>query len=91
MGGGSGGYIFNLFPDFHSKGRFTTVPGWEISSSARRVARNTSSWPTESPGKPNVSPKGCSMAAIRGTPTLTVSSGIMESEIVLKPTASISR
>ena len=91
MGGGSGGYILNLSRDFHSKGRFTTLPGCEISSSARRVARSTSSWRAESPGKPKVSPKGYSMAAIRGTPTLAVSSGIMESEIVVKPAASISR
>jgi hypothetical protein len=38
-----------------------------------------------------VSPNGCSIAAIRGAPTLAVSSGIMESEIVLNPAASISR
>jgi len=91
MGGGSGGYIFSRSLDFHSNGRFTTLPGWEISCSARNVPRSTSNWQVASPGNPMVSPNGCSIAAIRGDPTLAVSSGIMESEIVLNPAASISR
>lgn len=91
MGGNSGGWKFTLLVGFHSKGRCMTPPGRETSSSTRKVARRTSIWRAASPGAPKVSPKGCSMAAILGTPTLAVNSGIMESEIVLNPAASISR
>jgi len=91
MGGDSGGYILTFSVAFHSNGRYTTPPGWEISSSARKLLRSTSIWRSTSPGNPKVSPNGCSIAAIRGTPTLAVRSGIMESEIVLNPALSISR
>jgi hypothetical protein len=37
-----------------------------------------------------VSPNGRSTAAIRGAPVLAVSSGIIDSDIVLNPAASIS-
>ena len=91
IGGGAGGYVLTFPPGFHSKERWTTSPGREISSSALSAARNTASCRDASPGMPKVSPKGCSMAATRGAPVLAVSSGIIESETVLKPTASISR
>jgi hypothetical protein len=91
MGGGDGGCVLTFPGTFHSKGRCTTPPGTEISRSACRAARNTASWPPASPGEPKVDPKGYSMAAMRGTPALAVSSGIIESDIVLNPALSNSR
>jgi hypothetical protein len=67
-----------------------TPPGFEIAASACKVPRNTANWPAALPGDPTVSPNGCSTAAIRGAPVLAVRSGIIDSEIVLNPAASIS-
>lgn len=90
IGGGCGGCVLSLASWFHPNWRSTTPPGSEIAASARRVARNTANWPVASPGNPSVSPNGRSTAAIRGTPVLAVSSGIIDSDIVLNPAASIS-
>jgi hypothetical protein len=82
--------VFSSASWFHSNRRSTIPPGFEIARSACRVALNTASWPPASPGNPTVSPNGRSIAAIRGAPVLTVSSGIIDNDIVLNPAASIS-
>jgi len=91
IGGGAGGLSASFSVDVHSNGRCTTADGVAIASIARSAARNTASCPAASPGRPTVMPNGCSIAAILGAPALAVSSGIMDSEIVLNPAASISR
>lgn len=90
MGGSCGGWMFSFTSWFHSNWRSTTPPGSEIAASASRVALNTASWPLASSGNPTVSPKGRSTAAIRGALVLAVRSGIIDSDIVLNPAASIS-
>jgi len=82
--------VLSVASSFHASWRSTTLPGSEIVARACKVARNTANWPGASPGIPTVSPNGCSTAAILGAPVLTVSSGIIDSEIVLNPAASIS-
>ena len=58
IGGASGGCMLSFSLKSHSKGRWTTVPGWEISSSVRNVALNTASWRTASSRQPQGQPKG---------------------------------
>jgi len=58
IGGASCGCMLSFSLKSHPKGRWTTVPGWEISSSVRNVALNTASWRTASSRQPQGQPKG---------------------------------
>jgi hypothetical protein len=82
--------MFSFLSSLQPSWRSTTLPGSEIVASVCRVARNTARWPLASPGNPIVSPNGRSTAAIRGALVLAVSSGIIDTDIVLNPAASIS-
>jgi len=90
MGGGSAEWAW-AFPlgSGHVKGRCLMPPGSSMSRPADSVALRTSICPAASPGKPNVLPKGYSMATSRGTLAEAVSAGTLDRQIVLNPAASI--
>jgi len=92
MGGAAGGVASaSLMLPVHSNGRCLMLPGILISSSASSAASSTARCVSLSPGRPMVWPKGCSIAASRGTLVAIVRSAMFDSAMVVIPARSISR
>ena len=73
----------------HRKGSWITVPGARASETTSSAARSTARWPAGSPGRPSGRANGNSIPATRGAPTEAVNSGIIDSNTVAMPLASM--
>jgi hypothetical protein len=92
IGGLCGGSVFSSRAlSGRTNGNCRTLPGATISATAVRADQSAARCPASSPGNPTVRPNGYSIAAIRGTLTAAVKSGILDKLMVLKPASSICR